>query len=258
MSLFADWLRSFCTETTMFDGQVGDAHRGVGLVHVLTARARGAERVDAEVVVADLDRDVVREQRRDDHLREARVTAMRGVERREAHEPVLAAFGLEDPVRVLALDGERRGLDPVLLARADVEHLGLEAALRGPAQVHAQQDLRPVLRVGAARVGLDRDDRVAAVVLAAEERVLLQALELAVERRDRGPDLAGEALVHREQLARVVELAAQPVVALEPLRDPGVLRGDRGRALLVVPESRLPELLLELGEPRPQPIAGQR
>src|SRR5205807_10317756 len=118
------------------------------------------------------------EERRDNDLGEARVPAVRRVERALADEPVLSALGLEDPVRVLAPDRQRRRLDPVLLPRALVDHLGLEAALLGPAEVHAQEDLRPVLRVGAAGVGLDRDDRVAAVVLAREERVLLQAREL--------------------------------------------------------------------------------
>src|SRR5919109_640136 len=70
-------------------------------------------------------------------------------------------LSLEDPVRILAADREGRGLDPVLLPRALVDHLGLEAALLGPAEVHAQEDLGPVLRVGAAGVGLDGDDRVA-------------------------------------------------------------------------------------------------
>ena len=167
---------------------------------------------------------------------------------------MLAALGLEDPVGVVALDGERRRLDPVLLAGARLEDLGLEAAIGGPAQVHAQQDLRPVLRVGAAGVGLDRHDRVACVVLAGEERILLQPLELAAERHDRLLDVVGEALVQLEQLARVVVLARQPVVALEPPREPCVLGGDHRGMLLVVPESRLAELLLELGDARRQSI----
>ena len=207
MSLFAVWLRSFCTETTMLARHVRDAHGGVGLVHVLAAGAGRAERVDADVVVVDLDVAGLVEQRRDDHLREARVPAVRLVERAQAHEAVLAALGLEDPVRVVARDGERRRLDAVLLARARLEHLGLEAAVGGPAQVHAQQDLGPVLRVGAARVGLDRHDRVAGVVLAGEERVLLQPLELAAQRHDRRRDVVGELVVELEQLLRVGVLA---------------------------------------------------
>ena len=108
---------------------------------------------------------------------------------------MLAALGLEDPVRVVALDGERRRLDPVLLARARLEDLRLEAAVCRPAKVHAQQDLRPVLRIGPAGVGLDRHDRVAGVVLAGEERVLLQSLELAPQRHDRLLDVVREVLV---------------------------------------------------------------
>ena len=60
---------------------VRDPDGGVGLVHVLAAGARRAVRVDADVVVVDLDRGGVVEQRRDDHLREARVAAVRRVER---------------------------------------------------------------------------------------------------------------------------------------------------------------------------------
>ena len=258
MSLLDDWLRSFWTATTMPRRHVRDADGRVGLVHVLAAGAGGAVRVDADVVVVDLDRRVVGEQRRDDHLREARMPAMRGVERAEADEPVLAALRLEDPVRVVALDRERRRLDPVLLARARLQHLRREAAVVGPAQVHAQHDLRPVLRVGAAGVGLDGHDRVAAVVLAGEERVLLQPLQLAAQRHDRRGDVVGEIGIELEQLARVVVLAGEPVVAVDPLRQPRVLGGHGRRVLLVVPESGLCELLLRAPRAATSGDRGQR
>src|SRR5205823_7894991 len=107
--------------------QVRDPYRRIGLVHVLAARARRPERVDAQIVVVELDVGGLVEERRDDHLREARVSTVRLVEWAQSHEPVLATLGLEDAVGVLTLDGERRRLDPVLLARARLEHLGLEA-----------------------------------------------------------------------------------------------------------------------------------
>ena len=110
--------------------QVRDPHRGVGLVHVLAAGAARAVRVDAQVALVDLDLAVVREQRADDHLRERRVPPVRAVERRLAHEPVHAALGLERPVRVLALDRERRRLEPGLLARARLDEL--RSRSRGP------------------------------------------------------------------------------------------------------------------------------
>ena len=67
------------------------------------------------------------------------------------------------------------------LARACFEHLGLEASVGRPAQVHAQQHFRPILRVGPARAGVDLEHGVARVVLPVEEGVLLQTAELALE-----------------------------------------------------------------------------
>ena len=193
--LFDSCERSFWHWTTMPVGQVGDADGGVGLVHVLPPGSARSVRVDPEVGLVELDVDAVRDERADDHLRERRVASVRLVERREPHEPVDAALGLEDAVGVLAGDGERRRLETRLLAGRRLHQLGLEAAVAGPAQVHAQEHLRPVLSVGAAGAGVDRDDGVARVVLAAEERVLLESLELALERRESRLELVELAVV---------------------------------------------------------------
>ena len=67
---------------------VRDPHRGVGLVDVLTARARCAVRVDAQVGRVDLDFDRIVDFRVHEHRRERRVAAARRVERRLAHEAV--------------------------------------------------------------------------------------------------------------------------------------------------------------------------
>src|SRR5579864_5375292 len=226
--------------------QVRDANGAVGLVHVLPAGARRAERVDADVVVVDVDGGRVVEQRRDDHLREARVAAMRGVERAQTHEAVLAALGLEDAVRVLALDRERRGLDPVLLPRARLEDLGREAAPLGPAQVHAEQDLGPVLRVGAAGVGLDRDDGVTGVVFAGEERVLLQLCQLLLGLVQDGEQLfLGE---RSDAFLEEREVRLEALVAVELALRTRVLGRQLRRALLVVPEVGFRELFFELGD----------
>ena len=158
-----------------------------------------------------------------------------------------AALGLEQAVGVLAARREGRRLQARLLPRARLDQLGLEAAALGPAEVHAQEDLRPVLRVGAAGARVDRDDRVAAVVLAVEERILLEPGELGPQRRERRGDLVGHVAVHLGELPRVVVLLVESPVALEALRHPGVLRRDLRRLLLVVPEAGRAHLLLELG-----------
>ena len=228
--------------------QVRDPDGAVGLVHVLAARPLCPVRVDLEVALVDLHVGVLGQERGDDHRREGGVAPVSLVERRLAHQPVLAALRLQDAVRVLAADAEGGGLEAGLLPRAHFEQLDLEPAVRGPPLVHPEHHLRPVLGVGAARARLERHDRVTGVVLAVEERVLLELRELLPQRSEQRGDLALHlAAVHRGELARVVVLLPQPPVAVEPPRDPRMLRGDLRRPVLVVPESRRVHLLLELG-----------
>ena len=97
---------------------VRDAHRRVGLVDVLAARAGRAIGVDLQVVLVDLDLARVLDDRRDLDAGEGRLAAVGGVERRQPHEPVHAALGAEQAVGVLARGAERRRLDARFLARA--------------------------------------------------------------------------------------------------------------------------------------------
>ena len=53
-----------------------------------------------------------------------------------------------------------------------------EAAALGPAAVHPQQDLRPVLGVDAAVFGVDLHDAVGLVVLAGEQAAQVELIEL--------------------------------------------------------------------------------
>ena len=129
---------------------------------MLAAGARGAVGVDADVGVVELDLDVVGDERRDVELGEGGVAPRLRVERRDPDEAVHAALGGEEPVGVLAAGDERGGLQAGLLPLGRLLHLGREAARLGPAQVHAQQHLGPVLRVGAAGAGAHGDDGVAA------------------------------------------------------------------------------------------------
>ena len=97
---------------------VRDADGGVGDVDVLAAGAARSVRVDAQILLVDLDLDVVRQLRPDVERGERRVPARRLVERRDAHEPVDAGFGQQHAVGVVAVDGQRRALDARLRRRA--------------------------------------------------------------------------------------------------------------------------------------------
>ena len=85
------------------------------------------------------------------------------------------------------------------------------------------------------------------VVLAGEERVLAEAVELLLDRAHVLVQLAGEVAVELEQLLGVLVVADEPLVAVESLRQSRVLGGDVRGAPLVVPEAGLAHRLRELG-----------
>jgi len=149
-------------------GTVRDAHGGVGLVDVLSARAGSAVGVDAQVGRVDLDVDRVVHFRIHEQRRERGMAAVGRVEGRLAHEAVHAGFGAQVAVGVFTLDLDGGGLDAGDLALGLFEELGLEALAFAIAQVLAQQHRGPVLGFGAAGAGLDVDEAVGVVHRVAE------------------------------------------------------------------------------------------
>jgi hypothetical protein len=155
-----------------------------------------------------------------------------------------APFGTQPAVRATATDRDRRALDARLLALRLVDDLGRVSVPFGPAEVHPQQHLGPVGRLGPAGAGADGQERPALVVVAREQErgpLALEALreglgvplELGLELRvwlggEEGRELleAGRA---RLQVAPQLDLGAKAV------RRPQ----DALRPALIVPESRL-------------------
>jgi hypothetical protein len=93
-------------------GHVGDAHRRIGGVDVLPARARRAVGIDLEVGRVDVDLETVVDHRIDPDRAEAGVAPRRTVIGADPHQAVHAAFGLGIAIGVLALDQDRRDLMP--------------------------------------------------------------------------------------------------------------------------------------------------
>ena len=61
------------------------------------------------------------------------------------------------------------------------EHLSFELVLFGPFQIHAQQHLGPILRLRAAGAGMNRTDRIAAIVVAGKQHFRFGLLQLVFE-----------------------------------------------------------------------------
>ena len=204
---------------------------GLGTVDVLPARSARPVDVDPEVPRVDLDVDVVVDLRRHVHRRERGVTPMSGVERRLPHQAVYAGLGAQPSVGVLPGESDRGALDTGHLGLRNLDQLGVEPAPLPPSQVHPEQHFGPVLGLGAARAGLDVQERVGGVHLAREHPAELQGAEVFVQRRDVAVHLRDDPRVrlflgHGEKRLRFLESGIE---AIRSPRRSG--RGSRVRAL---------------------------
>ena len=125
------------------------------------------------------------------------------------------------------------------------------AAALGPAHHHAQHHLRPVLGVRAARAGVDGHERVARVVLAGEQALLLECRQARLDGGEGLLELGREVLVLLGDLGQaleVVRVGLQLRERVELALRARMLGARPGRRVLVVPEPRRPHLRLERAE----------
>jgi hypothetical protein len=136
-----------------------------------------------------------------------------------------------------------------------VEHLGLEAAPLGPAQVHPHQHLGPVLGVHTPRARAEAHDHVVVVVGAGEHQPHLQRADPRGQRLHFPPDLSDDPFVifldrQRQQLLGVVEPLVEGLPLADLIAQPGEAAHRGLRGALVVPEIRVRAQLLEFGDLR--------
>ena len=116
---------------------------------------------------------------------EARLPLAFGVERADPHQPVHARLALEIAVGHRPADGDAGALNAGHAVVLPVEQLDVVVVRLRPVDVHPQQHLGPIVGVGAAVAGVDAQDRVVAVVRAAQQRLQLQIVELRLRRASR-------------------------------------------------------------------------
>ena len=142
---------------------------------------------------------------------------MPGIEGGFPDQAVHAGLGAQPAEGMVAGDVHGRALDAGDLAGRGFDHLGVEAAPLPPAQVHAQEHLRPVLCLGAAGPGLDVEKGVRRVHLLREHAPQLQTDE------GRLPTL--DVLLDRAQHGSIV-LVAGELEELGRVQKPPVDGGD--------------------------------
>jgi hypothetical protein len=182
-------------------GKVRDADGGLNFVDVLTAFATGAERVDAQIFRADIDFDLIVDFGNDEHRCEGSVAARGLVKRRNTYQSMHAGFADEHAVGVFTCELDGSVLYPGFFTRSFVEHDGAHALALSPAQIHAQQDGSPILRLGATGTRLDGHDGVEVIAFAGEQRFRFQVadvnfriVELAIQLLEQVVALLGVAL----------------------------------------------------------------
>ena len=137
--------------------QMGQAHRRIGFIDMLAAGAAGAVGIDAQIVVINFDFNIVVDLGINEDRSERCMAARVGIEGRDSHQAVNSGFGFEISVSIVAGNAERNAFDPRFLARLIIEYLFAITAPIAPAQIHAQENLGPVLRLGAAGAGMKRN-----------------------------------------------------------------------------------------------------
>ena len=145
-------------------------------------------------------------------------------------------------------------LMPATSPADSLEHVDRVAVLLGPSQVHPEQHLGPVLRLGAARAGLDVEERVVRVHLAGEHPAELERLDLPRDALDL-TDHVARACSRRassrasscSSAASSSDLSTRPSVADDGF-ELGALATEVLRALGIGPDLRVLELAVDFLE----------
>jgi hypothetical protein len=140
-----------------------------------------------------------------------------------------------------------RALDTGDFAGGQFHDGGIETALVGPAQVHAQQHIGPVLRLGAAGTGLNIEIGVVGVHFAAEHPAELELFENTAQTLDFGCHVRHRAFIaffsrHVEQVARIGQAAVQVIQGVDDQRQRGALTPQILCVFRVIPDVWIFEL----------------
>ena len=177
-----------------------------------------------------------------------------GIERRFSHQPVDADFGAQPAEGVVAAHVHRGALDSRHVAAGNLDQLGVEILVLGPAQIHAQHHFRPVLGLGAAGAGLDVEIGVGGIRSAGEHAAEFERFEFAEQAGEFGFGLAEQFPVIRlpgegEPLAQLAGAGVEFVDDGHRFGELGLFAAERLGPGGLLPNRGLGEFAFDFGQP---------
>ena len=160
-----------------------NAHRRIGRIDVLPPRARRTVGIHPQVGRVDIDLDVVINLGGDKNRSKRGVTAPTAIKRRLSYEAMHPCLGAQPSEGVLPFKLHRRTLQAGHLTSRRLDQRRLEPLVFTPSQIHSQQHLSPILRLGASRAGLNIQISIILVRLAREHSSEFQFFQRTFERR---------------------------------------------------------------------------
>ena len=173
-----------------------------------------------------------------------------GVERADPYQPVHSHLTLEVAIGPGTANGDRGILDSRDIVVLPVEQFDVVVVFTGPRGIHPQQHLRPVIGIGAAVAGVEREDRIQGVVGAREKRCQLQCLDERLKPLGLACQLCFERFVFCRQFGQGFDVAAHCQGFIERLEDrvDSLQLCNRGLSFFaVVPEIALTHLGFDAG-----------
>ena len=153
----------------------------------------------------------------------------------------------------MAADHQCHRFHTGLIAGQQICRLDLEAMALCPAAVHAQQHLGPVLSLGSARTGVQRQYGIIAIVRAGEQHLELQGFQTILRLIDSRLDVLLDRLIafldsHLIERLRILVLAYECLVLIDADLDIIQLLVYLLSLLRIIPECRLAHLVFELSD----------
>ena len=176
-----------------------------------------------------------------------------GVKRALAHQAVHANFGTQPAESVFTTNMHGGTLDTGNLSLGQLDNLRIKAVLVRPAQIHAQQDIGPVLRFGTTGAGLNIQVAVVGVHIATEHAAEFELLQRFLQSLQLSYHIINRALVilfgcHFEQLAGVSKATTHLIKGADNLGQLGALAPQVLGTLGFIPDARVFQLALYFGQ----------